>query len=449
MQDGLEKNCYRVNFLPNSTTSVESSWEDDQKNIDRSFRFDGGFSSRKRLYSIQESQVRYSLDRFGSQHKQIVAHILVCSVGEDCKSLNQNHTKLVLKRSNNADYGVFYDNSSGRWFFIGYVMDRANPQGEIVVYSGVVDGTEPDGTTIHCDQESFVKLRITLPPIVNNSRRCNTCSIPFCRLVAKTLVIKSPSSNDCCSKSILDLVCFNENEIFHLKRISINHQILSKSLFLDIDASIVYVVRMSSSKLLICNAIDFSGNYLINETLDCDHVSSILHIRKSFFLTHSFFSRQHVLKTFSITPSGITVLKTITLPTSDLITSNRFESLIYIVSHFNQALVCAIVRVEGFLVEERFGVWSYNLTTGEQKVLYRGSENEYIHRFDLSWNLSEIALWTSNGDKPEKHLKIVRLLSHDITLKHFARLACLRSFGAEYLNGRLPVCLQRYLGISE
>uniref|UniRef100_A0A7M5VBB8 Uncharacterized protein n=1 Tax=Clytia hemisphaerica TaxID=252671 RepID=A0A7M5VBB8_9CNID len=109
---------------------------------------------------------------------------------------------------------------------------------------------------------------------------------------------------------------------------------------------------------------------------------------------------------------------------------------------------CAIVGGRE-LRKKRFGVWSYNLTTGEQKVLYGASENEHIHHFDLNWDLSEIAVWTSNGDTREKHLKIVRLLSHDITLKHFARLTCLRSFGAEYLNGRLPVCLQRYLGISE
>uniref|UniRef100_A0A7M5VF90 Uncharacterized protein n=1 Tax=Clytia hemisphaerica TaxID=252671 RepID=A0A7M5VF90_9CNID len=181
MQGGLEKNCYRVNFLPNSTTSVESSWEDDQKNIDRSFQFDGGFSSRKRLYSIRESLDRCSVDHNLPQHK-IVAIILVCSVGEDCKTLNQNHIKLVLKSSTNADYGVFYDNSSGRWFIIGFVVDQTNRIGEIVIYSGFVDGTEPVGTIIHCDQESFVKLRLMLPPIVNNSWR----PIRMCRLVAKT-----------------------------------------------------------------------------------------------------------------------------------------------------------------------------------------------------------------------------------------------------------------------
>ena len=333
------------------------------------------------------------------------------------------------------------------------MRDQRSLLDEIVIYSGCVDPTQPNGTVVYCDQSTNEKLRLRYP--AGGNKKGKGYSQLSCSLIENTLIILH-------NNSIIDIVNFNDTEIFHLKRVLVGHTSWYTSFFLDINSSIVYLFTKKRYRKRLpsghCKAntrvqvssLGFSGDSILNvldEKVDGESLQSIVHIGKSFFMMLCSSTRHHpVLKTFNVTQSGMNVLKTIDLSTFDIVVRSRFnrDKSMCKVNYFNQVIACTIVRESA---GQRYGVWSYNTKTGERKILYRGSENEEIRRFDFNWDLSEIAVWWTTTGHEEKNFKIVKLLNQDISLKHFARLTCLRSFGEKYLNEHLPVCLRKYLGI--
>eukprot|EP00111_Clytia_hemisphaerica_P009168 TCONS_00026952-protein len=461
--ENQEENLYRVNFLPALTTSIESSQEDDDKRADLPINIsNGGFLTQKRLYTFcySPSDTGY-VDSELPFHK-VVAVILVCSVGEDGQTLNQNHIKLVAKRGWETDNHMLFDASSGRWFVVGFITDRLQVSlpDKSVIYSGFIDSSQPDGHIIYCEKDSLEKIKLNYPSGNHsdiNPRR-------YCCLIGNILVILSqPGVGD----RLIDLVRFDDKEMYRFQRIPIRCPVLytQPSIFLDTSSSIVYITknriqrrkRLQSGQAISTmshelTAVDFSGDVILEREFvdlgDDFQIKDLFHIRKSFFLAFCSYShsKRRVLKIFNARQLGINILKSVELSNFNYLRiRRRLENPFRKVYYFGQELACTIVKDTAV----SYGVWSYNTVTGERKVLYSGSENEQIHHFDLNWDLSEIAVWTSTPERQKKHLKIVKLPSHDITLKHFARLACLKSFGEEYLNERLPVCLQRYLGILQ
>ena len=362
-----------------------------------------------------------------------------------------------MKKGSSADNPVLYDISSGRWFAVAFRSDQRSRK--LVIYSGVVDHNQSDGTIIYCDQDSNEKLILPHPPGYDT----NGDGPVSCCLIGDILLIQSPYNSET-KTSFLDLVRFHNNEMFHFKRISIKQRTsLDTSFFLDNSSSMVYMFKKlecrkrlqsgfpRSGIRLKLTVFDYSGNPILEKKAvdpgDDFTMNCFIYIRKSFFLAllRSATSHQKVLKTFNATQSGITILKTVDVSTYHFMLNSMHlhKKSLYRVDYFNQVLVCAVFRE----AKGRYGVCSFNTATGEQKVLYRGSENEQIYHFDFNWDLSEIAVWIFVYADRTMHLKIVKLPNQDISLKHFARLTCLRSFGERYLKERLPACLRKYLGI--
>ena len=263
----------------------------------------------------------------------------------------------------------------------------------------------------------------------------------------------------------MDVVRFDDNEIRHFKRISTGFSFYLDYLFLDISSSIVYMFKelsrrkrlhsnqvISGTKCQYLTAFDYSGNPVLEKETAIDFgdelkIDRIFHIRKSFFLALCSSLPKRVFKIFSVTRTGTIVSKIIELSRPGMFkVAIRCLYSLRKVHYFDQVLACAIVSIP------HYGIWSCNIATEEHRVLYRASNNEHIHRFNLNWDLSEIAVWISKAPDyglfaTKKYLKIIKLPHQDISLKHFARLTCLRSFGEKYLNEHLPVCLRKYLGI--
>ena len=102
-----------------------------------------------------------------------------------------------------------------------------------------------------------------------------------------------------------------------------------------------------------------------------------------------------------------------------------------------------------------------DLNTGKTAIDYQFGER--VDFAEMNWNMSEIALtkqleeysWDMLSDDedeeeeaPELVFTVKRIKFHDITLKHFARLASLKSFDENYLNQCLPISQRKYLGLS-
>ena len=73
--------------------------------------------------------------------------------------------------------------------------------------------------------------------------------------------------------------------------------------------------------------------------------------------------------------------------------------------------------------------------------------NPFEPKITFNWNLTEIALFEPCNSEKQSILCFIDIGPFDLSLKHAARLSCLKWFNEDFLNQNLPVCLRKYLGV--
>ena len=184
---------------------------------------------------------------------------------------------------------------------------------------------------------------------------------------------------------------------------------------------------------------NFVGEELFTCALESDtgQVRDVFQVQGPIFLVS--YCQSKTLKLIKADESERTILSTIDsyIPTYYLIFSFELiktmgESYLYGIGEDTESPVMYVSLTD---------IW-----TGKHVLKYQTNKQESLQCSPIfNWNLTELALHTN----PNSHVNFVDIGPFDLSLKHVARLTCLKWFNEDYLNQNLPVCLRKYLGVCK
>ena len=133
-------------------------------------------------------------------------------------------------------------------------------------------------------------------------------------------------------------------------------------------------------------------------------------------------------------------------------TPERILRRFKIISQFGKHYFCASFSSKGKFFE-RADHQVYEAGSGKKIIEFTNTDFDST-TFNINWTMNEVMRLSSKlssySDENKTKLIFEKLRGqHNISLKHQARVTCLKSFDGQYLKENLPRCLQQYLGIND
>ena len=430
---------HRQNFVPDLIKSIELQQDDDilREVLEKAHDCDAGFHNSGKYYTIYcTSDLDDTLD----------SNILVCHLNKQTGNFNW---KLIQMRIKNKERD--YQNSklpqwhhqTGRWF----LFENSEDNKKTIVHSGCITHLfEESGKIIEKYYEDTQGSSIELLYPVFHKYFGIIISFRFHHdknygdfLVLLTPVNGGrPGGYDLC----VDIVRFNDKSLSHYKQITKIEPLASfmeclYTTYLDLNLGIIYLHQIYGKVLA---AFDLTGQLIST----CEiYAKSMCQFNDSVFYIHntSDFTNQS-LQFFNIidTKNKVTIMSKIP------INENRRGGFVIsneIIRAFDKFYVLKIDNLDNHF-ENNHQFQLLNANTGQSVLTYRNPRTNF-DGIQFNWNMHEIAF--SRRNVPLEVVKIP--LFPDYSLKHQARLACLRFYSTAQLTQHLPNCLVRYLGICD
>ena len=259
--------------------------------------------------------------------------------------------------------------------------------------------------------------------------------------------------NEATTNFTIDLVKYKETEISHFKRIEAKMERKAdlRRLFFNGSTNIFYIYYLRDSpRQSEIMAYDFDGNVLFTHVLPND--VQLSHIENSLFVDTSTVPATVI----NITQDRLNIV-TIRIDYELAVNSPKQYSYTFI-----KALGTMFIELNQKLDQNRgkYKIISklYNFYTGEK--LFENQRNSNGPCCWYNWHMGEIAKVEVHTrhmridrriqEVEEKALRFEKLQTNDsISLKHLARMTCMKWLSREYMNERLPNGLKQYVGIEK
>ena len=379
---------------------------------------------------------------------------------------------------------MLYDPYFTRWFYItseNTALNEEIDKHRIVVNSGCIEKVTSTrlcriefGTKIKMDEPICNKNHLVLefdqePKVIfaDISRYTDHGSY----LVLMTCQNSGPSQNH---KQIhIDLLKYDMESLSYYKRIILNHQRIERyfdtrmfendySIFFDFAAEHVYIANKHRRRGLryILDCFNFEGELVFSHKVPEE--SNGLGYRFFGYLRCEFFiavTTELNVKLFRAAIAGITKVKEYPLCVSVPATHYKYYVDFRVARFFQRDILEVRIKIFHEIntinphVSSRIHV--FDVGSGKQIIKPLGIEKE-ISSYAFNWSLSEV-MYTSGyhfdsyqsfGTHTKTISNFVKTQSMDVSLKHQARIACLRHFTGDCLNSILPKCILEYLGIT-
>eukprot|EP00111_Clytia_hemisphaerica_P010814 TCONS_00031626-protein len=346
----------------------------------------------------------------------------------------------MIKEMASEEFSEVYDPHTTRWFLI---TTNYSPLAEVgminMLYSGCLRNHFWNSCSIDMTGEENNIFTLRNDILVKN--------IDTKRIGNKNFLAVLDSDD------VIELFSYDEIEVSTFKRIRIGEHAAShlpafkmQSFFFDLKSEVAYFLyRLNEENTHALNTYPFSGEewsicHLWEHDADQRCEYDVHHIKDSLFLTVEVKSKKVTI--FKVVKNEKILLNEFILNTPgssyiDYKTMQLFDKFYLHVESTRR-------RVSQFI----------DLLSG--KKILECWYDYYVQFVGINWNMSEMALmpteeskWIYGEDDEEDEEEVVfkSIGYHDISLKHFSRLACLKSFGGSYLNQHLPIALTKYLGL--
>uniref|UniRef100_A0A7M5WJM7 Uncharacterized protein n=1 Tax=Clytia hemisphaerica TaxID=252671 RepID=A0A7M5WJM7_9CNID len=458
----------KQSFLPSILKEVERREEANlEKNLKwwrlySDWRFHG-FDSTNRYYT--------ALDEQKSDYPFFDIAVLYYDDNES--KVKRLSVTLCMEISPQED-GLLYDHESCRWFNIETIWDIEGFQ--TTLYSGTVGHLFPEVTSPTYSEQISVSTRE-----VNDQNKL--VDFPLDLTLLYSAIKKSQSIGDvlllCFDEEsgydniYVSLIKFDEQGITLYKSITIpigEHQVsfsdhsigldwhdehVDPNIFLDFEAERIYFTGHGGPRddydchLTLLSCFDFSGKHLFSFTVGDDKTKS-----ESF----SFFTQVHgsvfvsvtshkMVQLLKVTEKGILTMKESQLYINVEFNVNYTNYRAYrLMKQFERYLLCVGITTRNERYEAKStSYFVFDISNGE-KVYHCVLDGPRVWKLVFNKDMSELMYRSSDIHGIFNFRKST--LIDGTSLKHKARLACLKSFTDEYLSSKLPKHLLQYLGIT-
>ena len=449
----------RYNLMPLSNSPVsyvtKCQYEIDDM-LGKNDSFGKGFDSSGRYFTYM-----FSPDGIASPPWSINVEVTVHQFSDStkeltCKSLQ---VSLAAKIESRTWYYPFYDAATTRWFLFEkdpekeskglrrYFSDQSNTYRTLSIHTGCLkqlfgqlSNTELK-TTFEETEDSTIKLtylapdfRIISPKVMQE----HNFSDGYLILVVLEHYFEHRYS--------IDIIKFDAKKAFHFKRIkNISpstglFSVYGCKTYLNLDLNMVLVMDWYNSSLF---ALDFNGNeYFLHNFTDSEHgrLMKFGQLKGSvFYLLYGDEElEEQDIQIVNVTENGLELKHEVHLDTySEKTRIKRFFDEYFILE----------------LLKDPFGsgVIGFNLLdikSGDVLMSFEDDDLDDLEFDDVSFNWDKQEIVFEIKDFDPYHVKRMVLPTTNHSLKHQARLACLRVCNDEYLKNNLPGCLQKYLGFD-
>ena len=407
--------CLRQNFLPPNINKVRYGYKGEKSTS----VYSSGFDSTGKFFTV------FDLEKCVDEEDSHVRRVFVYCCPERVKRLHFKELSFCFPIVGQT----YYDAFTTRWFVVGRSSNE--------LYSGclrkyfAVTSTEP--IEVEGERVSQIPLAVIHCRFMEN-------------LNGRFMLLEHNDTLKNEDRKAFTIFRFNdEKDVSFYRSISfVKPNILESEkryidYFLDTQCEMLYMRQGNTFRAFkIGKGDEKFTTSLIEGGAHEEKLDHLTHLHQSVFL--AVYNRE-IVKVFRITEVHKMTFNQFNLPPSLQQGRHRYD----IVKRFNKIFLCVMGR-------RRQTFHMFDISSGEQMFEYNHCYGpcRYVR---FNWSINEIALCLlRNVDRRYtftfRSLVVERIPPYDTSLKHFARLTCLKWFNREYLMENLPIPLRIYLGLS-